>query len=119
MKTAQSIFSRILHVRYRCSELDSEFMITGISGNQAQAQLFFRGMVIPVSVYHHPGCLPAPGPVNFWFAGADVDPEEFVGGTGCCAVSEAQALPGNIQLGGAYPCDAVITTFTGIYVRTG
>lgn len=112
MKTAQNIFSRMLNVRYRCNELDSEFMVIGVSGNHAQAQFSIGDKIIPVSVYHHPGHL-APGPVNFWFAGADVYPEEFVGGTGSCTVTEM--LPGTIRLGGAYPSDAVITTFTGTY----
>lgn len=114
----QDLFSAVIHVRYYCAELHSEFMITGVSGNQAQGIFTLNEIRIPVSVYRHSDHTKQRGATNIWFAGSDIDPNEFVGGTGRYEIPEAETgLPAQITLGGAFPNEESIQTFIGTYLR--
>jgi hypothetical protein len=117
MKT-QNLFSMVLNITYFCQDLNSEIIITGVSGNQAQGTFTLNHISIPVTAYRHPDKPGTQGAINIWFAGADINPNEFVGGTGRYAVPDSvTGLPESILLGGAYPMENTIATFSGTYLR--
>lgn len=117
MKT-QNLFSAVLNISYFCADLDSEIIITGVSGNQAKGAFTLNHVTIPVTAYRHPDNPKAPGATNIWFAGADINPNEFVGGVGRFAIpDEETGTPGNIILAGAYPMHDAVFTFSGVYLR--
>lgn len=117
MKT-QNLFSAVLNISYVCSDLHSEIIITGVSGNQAQGIFTLDSISIPVSLYRHSGNSKNEGLTNIWFAGADINPNEFVGGTGKYSVPDASSgIPESILLAGAYPTDDALITFNGNYQR--
>ena len=115
---SQDLFSAVLNIRYYCAELHSDFTITGVSGNQAQGIFTLNEIRIPVSVYRHSDNIKQRGATNIWYAGSDINPNEFVGGTGRFETPEAETgIPSCIQIGGAYPTADSIQTFSGNYLR--
>jgi hypothetical protein len=117
MKT-QNFFSAVLNITYFCIELDSEIVITGVSGNQARGAFTLNNITIPVTAYRHSDSPKIQGAINIWFAGADVNPNEFVGGVGRYSTPrDGTEIPESIMIGGAYPVDEHVITFSGKYVR--
>jgi len=117
MKT-QNLFSAMLNVRYTCADLDSEIIITAVSGNQAQGTFTLDNVSIPIIAYRHADSGKVLGATNIWFAGADINPNEFVGGTGRYSIpDEKTGMPTSLLLGGAYPRYDALITFSGTYQR--
>jgi hypothetical protein len=117
MKT-QDFFFAIIHIRYYCVALNSELTLTSVSGNQAQGIFKLNQVCIPIIAYRHSENSKLRGVTNIWFAGSDINPIEFVGGTGQYDVPDAvTGLPARLMLAGAYPTEDLMQTFSGNYLR--
>jgi hypothetical protein len=110
------IFESLVGVKYYCAKLKATFTVT-----QFQKDGFHKGVFkmertsIPIIVFRHTNAPVVPNQFDFCFAGADVKPNEFIGGVGLGAI--ISILPDALIIGGAFPTHMGVTTFHGDFVR--
>ena len=111
-------FINIIGIKYICTELRSTFTVINFDkAGWLKGQLTMGKTIIPVQVFAHSNAPIVKNQFDFCFAGADINPNEFVGGVGNGQIESINPFE-KLVIGGAFPTHIGVSTFKGIYVRT-
>jgi hypothetical protein len=110
------IFESLVGVKYYCAKLKSTFTFIEFKRDGFHIGVFKMGRIsIPIIVFRHTNAPVVPNEFDFCFAGADVKPNEFIGGVG---LGEIVSIPPEVlTIGGAFPTHMGVNTFQGDFVR--
>lgn len=106
-----STLTSIKGIVYYSEELDSRFTVTSITdGGMGEGTIELGGILIPIKIFVHSD-EPVAEAFNLAFAGATINPNEFIGGSGRIPTKNPQ----KIEIAGGYPTNDSVQTFEGTY----
>lgn len=99
---------------YVCGALNSKLIIENANDadGTANGTFILDAISIPVQIHYHYSNNVGPY-TNFWMAGNDDDPNEFVGGAGYTYAP----MFDTITMAGGYPDQNTVVPFSGAYSR--